>query len=209
MERTRRMHNTAYNETADGAAGEMERGAVLHAQVFREAALRKEVSRQLDRAPETSPDHSGADTTVQTKETLASVDLHHAVDGVPVLVLGADGVCWGVALQPGLDEEEGRSGRGADDARRGSTEHVDGEGLGGLVLEEETCHGLPHGVVEAQTATVEEDLVDIGATDTAVDAPEALIAHNHANALYGVTVVFRLAALVLKLSLQLHSIKRR
>lgn len=123
-------------------------------------------------------------------------------------MLGSDRMGWGKALETGLDEEERRPSRGADDARCGTTEHVDGQGLGGLVLEEQICRSLPHGFVETQSAPIEKDLVDVGAADTAVNAPEALVAHNDTDALYGVAVVLCLAALVLKLSLQLHSMSR-
>lgn len=69
------MHDAAHNEAADGAAGEVQRGTVLHAQMPRETALGKEVSRQLDRATETGPDHSGADTPVEASKTLTPVNL--------------------------------------------------------------------------------------------------------------------------------------
>lgn len=122
-------------------------------------------------------------------------------------MLSADGVGGGVALESGLDEEEGRAGGGADYAGGGTAEHVDGERLGILILVKQTRYGLTHGVVEAQAAAVEEHLVDVGAADTAIDASQALVSHDYADTLDGVAVVLDLCTLMLKLSLQLHSMR--
>lgn len=66
---------------------------------------------------------------------------------------------------------------------------------------------MAHGLVEAKTAAVEEDLVDVGGADATVDATDTLVAHNDAHAVNRAAVVVRLVALVLELALQLHAIK--
>lgn len=123
-------------------------------------------------------------------------------------MLRADGNVLAKALQSCLDQEEGAAGGGANDARRGAAKHVDAKVLFRGVLEDDGGEGLPHGLVEAETAAVEQDLVDVGAADTTVDAPETLVAHNHGDGLDGPPVVVRLVALGLKLTLQLHSVQR-
>src|SRR5690606_10454014 len=136
----------------------------------------KKVRRQLDRAPHTRPDHRGPYAAVYTPDPLGAEDLPHAVDEVPVPVLGADGPEGRVALQAGLDEEEGAPRGGADHARRGAAEHVDAHALDGGVAEDEAGEGLAHGLVEAEAAPVEDHLVDVGGAEAAVDAAHALVA---------------------------------
>lgn len=174
-----------------------------------EPPLREEVRRQLHRAAEPGPYHGGAYAPVQAAEPLGLVDLRHAVGRVPVLVLGADGQERAVALQPRLDEEEGAARGGADDARGGAAEHVDAEVLLGAVAQQQGGEAVAHGLVEAEAAAVEEDLVDVRAPDAAVDALEALVPHDDADAVEGAPVVVRLVAFGLELALELHSISQR
>lgn len=89
-----------------------------------EPPLGEEVRRQLDGATETRADHGSADTAVQAAEALGAVYLAEAIDGVTVVVLGADGQEGRVALEPRLDEEERTAGGRADDARAGAAEHI-------------------------------------------------------------------------------------
>lgn len=199
------MHHDADHETASGAAGQVQQGALLHAQVLLQTALGEKVGGQLDGAAEAGADHGGADAAVQAAHALGLEDLAEAVPGVAVAVLGADGQKGREALQAGLDEEEGRAGGGAHDARGGAAEHVDAQALGLAVLEDERGEGLAHGLVEAEAAAVEQDLVDVGAADAAVDAAQALVAHDDGDAVEGTAVVVRLVALGLELALQLHA----
>lgn len=68
---------------------------------------------------------------------------------------------------------------------------------------------MAHGLIEAQTAAVEEDLVNVGGTETAVDGADSLVADDDADAVDGSSVVVRLVAFVLELALQLHAARRK
>lgn len=206
--RTRRVHDAADDKAADGAAGEVEGRALLHAEVPHESPLGEEVCGQLDGAAEAGADHGGADAAVEAREALGAVDGGEAVHGVLVVVLGADGQEGREALQAGLDEEEGAAHGGADDAGAGAAEHVDAQVLRLAVLEDEGGEAVAHGLVEAEAAAVEEDLVDVGAADAAVDALEALVLDDDAHALERSAVLVRLVALVLELALELHAVRR-
>lgn len=128
------VHETADYKTRRGTACQVEWRTLLHAQMLSEHPLREEVRRQLYGATEAGTDHGRAHTSVQTGGALGLVDLTRAVDGVAVVVLGADGQKGRVALETGLDKEEGGAGDGADEARRCAAEHVDGEILLGAVV---------------------------------------------------------------------------
>ena len=119
-------------------------------------------------------------------------------------MLRAHGPRGRVALQARLDEEERAAGGGAQDARRGAREDVDAEGLDGLVAVDRRRQGPAQRLVEAQPAPVQQDLVDVGGADAAVDA-EALVAHDHRDAVEGAFVEFGLVAFVLELALELHA----
>lgn len=108
-----------------------------------------------------------------------------------------------IALQAGLYEEEGASRSGADDAGRGAAEDVDGEVLGVFVGQEEARHALAHGLVEPQAAAVEQDLVDVGGSQSAVDAADAFVLDDDADAVDRAAVVLGLGALCLQLALEL------
>ncbi len=202
---TRRMHHNANHKAAGRAAGQVKERALLHAQMVHQPALREEVGRQLHRAPEARPDHGGAHAAVQAAHPLAPVDLAEPVPGVPVPVLCADGQERRVALQARLDEEKGAAGGGAHDARPGAAEHVDAQALRLAVLEDERRQPVAHGLVEAQTAAVQQHLVDVGAADAAVDATYPLVPDDDRHAVQGPAVVVRLVALGLELALQLHA----
>ncbi len=103
---TRGVHEDADDEAADGATGQVQQRALVHAEVAHEAALGEEVGGQLHGAAEAGADHGGADAAVQAARALGGVDLAQAVPGVAVVVLGADGQEGRVALQPRLDQEE-------------------------------------------------------------------------------------------------------
>lgn len=120
-------------------------------------------------------------------------------------MLRPDGRKGRVALQACLDEEEGRAHGGADDARGGAAEHVDAHALHLGVAEDEVREGPTHGLVEAEAAAVEEDLVEVGRAEAAVNAAEALVADDDGDAVDGAPVVVRLVALALEFALELHS----
>lgn len=198
---TRGVHDAADDEAADRRTGQMQRRALLHAGVLDELSLGQEIRGELDGAAGAGADHGGGDAAVQAGEALGAVDLPQAVPGIAVVVLGADGPDGREALQPGLDEEEGASGGGADDAGRGAAEDVDGEVLGVFVVEEEARQALAHGLVEAQAAAVEQDLVDVGGAEAAVDAADALVLDDDADAVDRAAVVLGLGAFGLQLAL--------
>lgn len=63
---TRGMHKAADNESGNCTTGEMQARALLHIKVSGQAALSKEVCRELDRTAETCPDHGCTNTAVNT-----------------------------------------------------------------------------------------------------------------------------------------------
>ena len=121
------------------------------------------------------------------------------------MVLSTDGPKCREALKACLHEEEWAASRGADDSRSRTAEHVNAQILGVPILEKELRKRIAHGVIEAQTTAVKENLVNIGGTDTAVDIANSLVAHNDAHAVDRSSIVVRLVALILKLALQLHA----
>lgn len=186
----------------------MQTGTLLHIEVTNQTPFRKEVSGKLNRATKCSSDHSSLHTTVQTTDSLGSVNRFEAVPCASVVVLGTNRPEGREALQTGLDQEKWAASRGADYARSSTAEHVNSQILGLSVLEEEACERIAHGVVEAETAAIEEDLVDVGGADTAVDIAETFVAYDDAHAVDRSSVMVRLVALVLKLALQLHTARR-
>lgn len=199
------MHNHAHHKATCRTTGKMQRRTLLHPQVLHQPPLRKKVRRQLHRAPEAGANHGRAHTPVQPTHALAPVDLRQAVPRVAVVVLGADGPEGGIALQARLGQEKGAAGGGADDARPRAAKHVDAQALRLVVVKERARQRAAHGLVEAQPAAVEQDLVDVGAPQPAVDAADALVAHDDGHAVDRAAVVVWLVALVLELALELHA----
>lgn len=199
------MHHAAHGKTAHGTAGKVQSRTLLHVKVPNQTPLGEKVRRQLHRAPKACPDHGGADAAIQPAQALGAEDGVEPVPCAAVLVLRAHGPERREALQARLDEEEGAAGTRADDARGGAAEHVDAQVLGGAVPEEQGGEAVAHGLVEAQAAAVEEDLVDVGGAEAAVDGADALVPHDDADAVEGPAVVVRLMALVLEFALQLHA----
>lgn len=202
---TWRMHHTAHDETTRRATRQMQRRTFLHAQMLHQSPLREEVRRELHGAAKASAHHRGAHAAVEALDALASVDLPEAIHRILVVVLCAHGQRGRIALQPRLDEEERAAGHGAHEARRRAREDVDAEGLHGCVAIDQGCERASHGLVEAQTAAVQQDLVDVGCADTAVDAPDSLVADDHRDAVDGPPVELWLVSFVLEFSLQLHA----
>ena len=76
-------------------------------------------------------------------------------------MLGADGKERGERLQTGLDEEKGRTRGSSNDTRSSTSEDVNTQRLNLSILVYCGCQTLAQRFVETQTATVEQDLVDI------------------------------------------------
>jgi len=93
-------------------------------------------------------------------------------------VLGTDGKERRVALQPRLDQKEGTAGGGANDTGRCATEHVDGQRLGLDIVEYEFRQRLAHRLVKAETAAVEENLVNVGRAQAPIYAAYAFISND-------------------------------
>lgn len=120
-------------------------------------------------------------------------------------MLSADGSYGREALQTGLDKEKGTASSRTEDSGGGASKDVDGHVLRVLVLEEQRGERLSQGLVEAETATVEQHLVDVGGAQTAVYALDALILDDDADAVDRTAIVLRLRAFELQLALQLLS----
>lgn len=201
------MHEAADYETRHGAASQMQGSAFVCAEMLDHRPLGEEVRGELDGASEAGPDHGGAHAPVQPPgDALGLVDLPHAVEGVAVLVLRADGEQRREALEARLDEEEGAARGRADDAGAGAAEHVDAQALLAAVLVDQGGQAVPHGLVEAQAAAVEQDLVDVGAAETPVDAAQSLVLYDDLDAVEGALVMPNLVAFRLELTLELHSV---
>ena len=200
-----RVHDAADDKAAGGAAGNVQRHALLHAKVLDEAALGKEVGGQLDRAAKAGADHGGTDAAVEALYPLVCVDLLHAVDSAPVVVLGAGGEEGREGLQARLYEEEGRAGGGAEDTRGSAREDVDAKGLDGGVLVDGGGDGLAQGLVEAEAAAIERHLVDIGAIEAAQQAAGALILEDDADTVEDAAVDADGVLFGLELALQLQA----
>jgi len=93
------MHEAAYDETRACTTGKMQSRSFFHAKVLGQAALCKEVCRELDRAAETCANHSCAHAAVYALDTFAFVDLAQAIKRVLVVVLGTDREKRRVGLQ--------------------------------------------------------------------------------------------------------------
>ncbi len=176
------MHAKAHDKPRHRTASQMQRRALLHAQMLDQPPLRKEVRRQLHRAAEPRSDHRRAHAPIQAPEPFSPIDLREPIEGVAVLVLGAYRQERRKALEPGLHEEKGATRGGADDAGGGAAEHVDTQVLLGAVAQEQGGEPVAHGLVEAEAAPVQQHLVDVGAPDAAVDAAQPLVPHDYADA---------------------------
>lgn len=88
---TRGVHETAHYETGSGAAGQVQSRTLFHTQVAGQTTLSEEVGRELNSTAETGSNHGGANTTVDTLDTLGLVDLAQAIKRVLVVVLSTNG----------------------------------------------------------------------------------------------------------------------
>jgi hypothetical protein len=183
----------------------MQARALLHTKMPNQTALCKEVCGELNRATEGSSDHSSLNTTVETTNTLSTVNRLEAMPCARVMVLSTNRPEFREALKTGLYKEEWTASRGTDNSGSCTAEHVDAQILSISIFEEEFGERITHGIIEAQTAAIEEDLIDIGSADTAVNFPKSFVAYNNAHAVDRSSVVVRLVALILKFALQLHA----
>lgn len=105
------MHDTANNKPGRSTAGKMQSRSFLHSQVSFQSPLCKEICGQLYGTAKSSPHHSGANSAVQTLDTLVCINLAHPINGILVLMLSSDRQERRVGLQTGLHKEE-RGARG-------------------------------------------------------------------------------------------------
>lgn len=160
-DRIRGMHEHTNHEAADGAARKVERDAVVHLHVLHEPPFDEEVCGQLDAAAETRSHTRRADAAVQAAKAFSAINLSQAVECVLVLVLRADGQIRREGLQSRLDQKEGRADNCTKNAGRCAAEEVDRQRLDGGAGVEERSYGLAHRFVEAETATIQAQLVDV------------------------------------------------
>lgn len=111
------MHDAADDETTHGTASEMQTRTLFHTKMTNKTALCKEVGGELNGATKGGSDHGSSHAAVEAGDALAAVDGLEAMPCASVVMLGADWPELGVALETGLDEEEGAASSGADDAR--------------------------------------------------------------------------------------------
>lgn len=101
----RRVHDAANNKARAGRGHEMQRGTLLHAQVFYKIAFGKEIRGELHARAKAGADHGRHDAAVEAFDALGAVDLGEAIGGIPVLMLGANRQQGTIALETSLDEE--------------------------------------------------------------------------------------------------------
>ena len=124
-------------------------------------AFRKEIRRKLNGATKARSYHGRTNTTVDALDAFAPIDSTQSIDGVFVVVLGPNGQERRIRLQASLHEEERRSSRRPDDAGSCTGKDVDAERLHVRVTVDGIRHCGAKRFVEAETATIEENLVDI------------------------------------------------
>lgn len=73
------MHEAADNKSRSRTTSQVQRRSFLDTKVSVQAALGKEVCRELNSTAETGSDHGSADSTINTLDALAFVDLAQAV----------------------------------------------------------------------------------------------------------------------------------
>lgn len=158
---TRRMHEAAHNKARCRTASQVQSRAFLHTQVPSQAALGKEVCGELDGTAKAGTDHSGPNATVNTLDTLTSIDLAQAIERVLIVVLGTDREKWRIGLQAGLHQEERRSGSRTDNSGCRTSKDICTQGLHLWIAVNGICDVGANGFVKAETAAVQKDLVDV------------------------------------------------
>lgn len=100
---TGRMHEDADNKAGCRATSQMKSRAFFHPEMPRQASLREEICRELNRAAEARAHHGSPNTPVQSTDPFVAVDLSQPVIRIAVLVLRADREERRVRLEPRLD----------------------------------------------------------------------------------------------------------
>ena len=129
--------------------------------MFNQLSLGQKVGGQLHTTPETCAHDGRSDTAIQASYTFCRIYLPQAVPRVAIVMLCADRQEGRVRLQPGFDEEEGRSYDGTYCARECAGKEIDRYRLDVWVRIEKRCECGAEGLVEAQTASIETKLVDV------------------------------------------------
>ena len=173
-----RMHDDAHDDAGCHGRDDVQRHAVLDVEIPLHDAFREEIRRQLHRGPETRARHRREHTAPETRDALGFVNLAQTVPRVTILMLRADGQERGVRLETGFDQEERRTQKRAQQARRRAGEQVDGEalvflhsrvfGIGQGARKDERVDGRADVVVETESTAIEDHLVGILKTKTRV-----------------------------------------
>lgn len=158
---TRRVHKAAHHKARGRTTGQMQSRPFLHVQMSGQSALGKEICGKLDSAAETGTDHSGTHSAVHAFDTFALVDFAQSVKRVFIVVLGADREEGRVGLQARLDQEEWRTSCGPNDAGGSTSKYIGSKRLNLWVAIDGRCDAGADGLVETETAAVEQDLIDI------------------------------------------------
>ncbi len=155
------MHEAAHHKARCRATSQVQSRTFLHTQVPSQAALGKEVRGELNSTAEASTDHSSSNATVNTLNTLTSIDLAQPVERVLIIVLSTDGQKGRIGLQAGLHQEERRSGSCTDDSRCRTSKDICAHGLHLWIVVNGIGNVGANRFVKAETAAVQEDLVDV------------------------------------------------
>jgi hypothetical protein len=139
----------------------MQSRALLHAKVPSQAALGKEVCGELNSTAEAGPNHRSPNTTVDTLDTLTSIDLAQTIDGVLIVMLSTDGEEGRIGLQAGLHQEERRSSSRTDNPRCRTGEDINAERLYFGIAVNGIRDVRANGFVKAETAAIKKDLVNV------------------------------------------------
>lgn len=134
------MHETAHYETGSGTAGQVQSRTLFHTQMAGQTTLSEEVGRKLNSTAETGSNHGGANTTVDSLNTLALVDLTQAIERVLIVVLSANGKERRKRLETGLHQEERRASGGTDNTRGGAGEDIGAERLNSGIVVDGGCN---------------------------------------------------------------------
>lgn len=139
----------------------MQSGSLLHTQVPSQTTLGEEVCGELNSTTEAGTDHSSSNTTIDTLDTLTSIDLAEAIERVLIVMLGTDREEGRIGLQAGLHQEERRSSSRTDNSRGRTGEDISAERLHLGIAVNGVGDIRANGFVKAETATVQKDLVDV------------------------------------------------
>ena len=155
------MHKAAHDKARRRATSQVQSRTFLHTQVPSQAALGKEVGGELNSTAEAGTDHSSSNTTINTLDTLTSIDLAQTVERVLIIVLSTDGQKGRIGLQASLHQEERRSGSRTDDSRSGTSKDIRAQRLNLWIVVNGIGNVGANRFVKAETAAVQKDLVDV------------------------------------------------